>query len=932
MNLGMTGLSAFLFDCLWQTTIILLLGMWAARWLRQAPAGAYHVLILSVGACLAAPVTSWGSRQLKLGLFPTPLPEAAVAAGAERAFSVPPDVGQRTSTPDSHAERRAISAPFPAAVGATGPQLVQAVAPVNANPRKVGWTTLLLAAWSLLSLLALSRLLRVLRAGSQVVERSRPMTDASIELGLARAAGALNVAEIPVLRLSDEIKSPMIWCWSRQPVILLPSDLAISNHSLHWEGLFCHELAHWKRKDHWASLLVELAVCAFPWQPLLWCVRSRLIQLREWICDDWVAYSGQGKAAFADTLLQLVPSEQPAATFPAAGRRKWLKERIARILSSAPPVPVLGRTWRFSALGLTASLIFAVSLMHEQPILGDAGEADSAQTKPAADPASSKPDSERLEGSGARMLRLPHVSFFKESALSPDGRWLAGGTWDFKVALIDTTTGSRRDLEQTSQAYGSVVWSKDGAEMAFIQYVMDDKRSYLRTCSPASDRLRTLMENPPHELFDWNSAKSLALGLRYKEPSVGDIVLIRLETQAESKLGAGGDEASARFSEDGDFILFVTEASGQSILHIRRTDATSESQYKGFAGRIRSPRWSPDRRHIVFLGEQDGIRDTLCDLWMLKVNGTEVLGEPVPIRANMDQIDLLNWTASGQLLYRSKFNLGGLFVLSVDPATGKTDSSPRRLFRSREWITKPCWSPDGQQLAVFSDGAVLLISAKTGRVAKEIKTPEIGYNSRGISWSPDGQRIALSVSLPTQGIYLVDTQDGKTERFLEAKDGFDVGWSPDGKMLVYGGVSIVDLQNRKPTQIARGGRPCFAPDGKSVAYMAPDGKKVMATTVDGKETRELFHLEEGSDSVINIFGWSPDGNFIVFTPGNHEVWAVEVPGGKPYKLADLPSQHRNAWAWFPRWSPDGKTIAFGVNDENSQFWVMESFVPAQQSL
>jgi Tol biopolymer transport system component len=208
-----------------------------------------------------------------------------------------------------------------------------------------------------------------------------------------------------------------------------------------------------------------------------------------------------------------------------------------------------------------------------------------------------------------------------------------------------------------------------------------------------------------------------------------------------------------------------------------------------------------------------------------------------------------------------------------------------------------------------------------------------------MSWSPDGRLIAFSGwdRDKRTGIFLITVKTGNT-RLLVPLEGpaanFDPTWAPDSKTIAYGygsNIYVVNIEDGKPRRITPPSekrkhlRPVFAPDGRSVAYIA--GPRILATTIDGKETKEILHLKNKKFG-INIFDWSPDGRYIVFTPGTSEVWCVATDGGEPFQIADISNLGEKAWAWPPKWSPKGDVITFGVSHEKYQYWVMENFLPA----
>ena len=72
-----------------------------------------------------------------------------------------------------------------------------------------------------------------------------------------------------------------VWCWAKQPILLVPARVREEERTIDWVAIFCHELAHWRRLDHLASLAGELLVCVLPWNPLAWLARTRLAQFAE---------------------------------------------------------------------------------------------------------------------------------------------------------------------------------------------------------------------------------------------------------------------------------------------------------------------------------------------------------------------------------------------------------------------------------------------------------------------------------------------------------------------------------------------------------------------------------------------------------------------------------------------------------------------------
>jgi len=519
-------------------------------------------------------------------------------------------------------------------------------------------------------------------------------------------------------------------------------------------------------------------------------------------------------------------------------------------------------------------------------------------------------------------------------ALSPDGKHFAGVTWRGQLVVIDTSTGEKRKLTEKN-CTGNVVWSADGSEIAVVS--SSGGNNTLLAVSAKTGKTRSLMEEQRWiELEDWSPDGKFISVVRATKP-----VMVNLENKKETVL-AEEWEAPPRFSPNADLVSYVTKEAGRSILHLQKIDGTSHAKYMDFPGGISQPLWSPDGSYIVFKGTQKGVDREYKDLWALRVQGSQFVGAPLPVVPDVGQMEFCNWSQNGQLAYQTGFSLGGIFTLPVDLQTGKATGSPRQLVRARGWKMY-CWSPDGKQIAVHvGQGKLTFLSASTGEQIREVSLPEGIETNKRISWSPDGKWIVLSGwdRENKNGVFLITVETGEAKLLvpLEGPIAFSPTWSPDSKTIAYGykgDVYVVNIEDGKPRRItapqekreykeAGRGRPVFAPDGRSVAYIV--GKRVLATTIDGKETREIFHLKN-EKLIINVFDWSPDGRHIVFTPANNEIWCAPTDGGEPFRIADTSNLGQNSW--LPRWSPTGEAIVFNVYHEKYQYWVMENFLSVE---
>ncbi len=189
--------------------------------------------------------------------------------------------------------------------------------------------------WFALALMRLGRFRRLLRharpASARLRERTRTLSQ---RLGLSRA---------PEIRLLPGRLAPMLWAAGGQPLLLVPADLLAQLRNDQLDTLLLHELAHWRRRDHWVRALEFVVLGLYWWNPVVWYARRELREAEEQCCDAWVVSTlpGTGRtyaSALLDTLDFL--SSAPAAVPPLAsglGQVSDLKRRLTMIMRGTTP-------------------------------------------------------------------------------------------------------------------------------------------------------------------------------------------------------------------------------------------------------------------------------------------------------------------------------------------------------------------------------------------------------------------------------------------------------------------------------------------------------------------------------------------------------------------------------------------------------------------
>ncbi|MDH4241512.1 MAG: ankyrin repeat domain-containing protein, partial [Phycisphaerae bacterium] len=228
------------------------------------------------------------------------------------------------------------------------------------------WRKVLLWSWTIASVILSLRLTLVFLMGVGMLGQAVPTDGTRIREAIRTAGAKLGITQQVRIYTNDRVRSPIIWCWSAKPTLLVPRR-AGANDSIDWVSILCHELAHYKRRDHIAGLFAELAVCILPWQALLWWAKKRLLMLSERACDDWVLACGQPGADYVDSLLDLVPHAQMAFVPAVLRSKKGLAVRVRRILMDKCGNPRAGLLWVLAVCVATACIGMGVAFAQNRP-------------------------------------------------------------------------------------------------------------------------------------------------------------------------------------------------------------------------------------------------------------------------------------------------------------------------------------------------------------------------------------------------------------------------------------------------------------------------------------------------------------------------------------------------------------------------------------
>lgn len=252
---------------------------------------------------------------------------------------------------------------------------------------------------------------------------------------------------------------------------------------------------------------------------------------------------------------------------------------------------------------------------------------------------------------------------------------------------------------------------------------------------------------------------------------------------------------------------------------------------------------------------------------------------------------------NGRITFEVVYELGYSYnVFSVNPdGTGATH------------ILNPGWkakySPDGRRIAYYGVLNEVWIANADGSNARKVVAPgdlEFYHRYLGLSWSPDGERIAYTCA---EGICTIRT-DG-TGKIVLSKDIQNDApeWSPDGTKFAF-------LRRPFPT--------CNHECWPDIFVMNADGTG---------ETRITAH--EGF-TYVGDPEWSPDGAQIAFTEvfALFGEWSVIIAqnDGSNRRFLVGGGEGVGTPAIEPAWSPDGTKIAFAGDPSLSEYLESDIYV------
>jgi Tol biopolymer transport system component/DNA-binding winged helix-turn-helix (wHTH) protein len=368
-----------------------------------------------------------------------------------------------------------------------------------------------------------------------------------------------------------------------------------------------------------------------------------------------------------------------------------------------------------------------------------------------------------------------------------------------------------------------------------------------------------------------------------------------------------------------------TTPSRERLLRLAKLQRLTEVPLTTLAGTVLSPTFSPDGSQIAFAWDGGGIANGY-DLYV------KAIGADKPLRLTYHPSDKLSaaWSPDGRSIAISRGagkDDSGIYLI---PPTG----GPERKLATRSavswfgaefnWIN---WSPDGKQLAFVDHPANAVADATLHLFRLSLETLERTQVDTGCesvstpTFSPGGKFLAWVCykAAASSSLWLLRLKDGDRSQLLSFDDGISgVAWSRDERRIVFSSIehdgAVWEVSLARPMHIERlpTGHDAEGvvadPAGRGLAYVRGH-RDVNIWRLDLLKSPPRARMLVASSREDRAPSISPDESKIAFESsrtGANEVWVCEADGSNAQQLTDFGLTTTGT----PRWSPDGKLIAF----------------------
>ena len=397
-----------------------------------------------------------------------------------------------------------------------------------------------------------------------------------------------------------------------------------------------------------------------------------------------------------------------------------------------------------------------------------------------------------------------------------------------------------------------------------------------------------------------------------------------------------GDEVHPVFSPDGGQVAFTWngEKGDNPDIYIKRLDADTPLRLTTDPAHDLAPAWSPDGSRIAFIR---GTEHAASIYLTPPVPGAErKLADYTPSSLGYPSLATRShhvaWSPDSKAVIVAARAAGERpGVILAFPAAGGEPHTVRSAKPDEGALRYPTISPDGRTLgyaACWGEGCdvyvVGLDENLRGRGEPTQLTSQSAAGIYGLSWAADGRSLVYGSWIGTPNLWRVSIDKREPKRLELGAYGVRPDVSRVGNRLVYFRLTT----DSDIWKFERGGGPVAVASSSVLdvdAQLSPDGARIVLSSERSGTSRHLWITNAdgtGAKRLTYAGGegtprWSPDGRWIAYDKraenGKFSIHVIEAAGGSPRQLTDD--------GIVPNWSRDGKWVYFAsTRSGTSQVW------------